>query len=257
MRRTSRFLPAIPTLFLAVLLGPGGAWAVPAASLARGTASGTVSLDGKAVSLHYGYAMAQPNQIDEKKTDTSILLTEKPIPEKGFEALVYLEMKLQDAARAQSNWILLQLDQDGRPIREVVHTDALEGDLESAGTIKSDFTLGTRTKDRIEGALQTKNEEEFLKHKYATRIRFNAAIRPVVSLPGAKNGAKLAAGGGEPGKAYHEFFRNERIDDGYVNGDIAVLYVTARGQYGTVRMSRIDGVWKLGPRKWSDHPPVK
>jgi hypothetical protein len=254
MRNAFRFFSAALILLLPALFGLARASAVPAEALAPGTASGTFSLDGKAASLHYACAMTRPNHFDEKRSDTAILLTEKPIAEKGFEALVNLEMRLEDAARGQSNWILLELDQDGRPIREVVHVDALDSNfgLSSAGTIKSDFSLASRTKERIEGSLQTKHEEEFLKHKYTTQIRFNAAIRPTVSLPGAKNGVKLPADGGEPGKAYHEFFRHEAIDDGYVKGDIAVLYVTRGEQHGTVRMSQIDGVWKVGERKWRD-----
>jgi len=253
MRSTFRFLPAVSTFFLAALLGPARAWAVPAEALAPGTASGTYTLDGKAVPLHYAYAMAQPNRIDDKKTDTAILLTEAPIPEEVFEVLV----DLKDAAAGRTHWVFLQFDQDGRPNREVVRDETQGDDLQSAGKTHSDFTLGSRTKERIEGLLQTRKEEEFLKHTYATQVRFHATIREAALLPDAKSGTKLPAGGGEPGKAYHEFFRQDTIEDGYVKGNIAVLYVTARGQYGTVRMSRIEGVWKIGPRKWSDHPPRK
>ena len=78
------------------------------------------------------------------------------------------------------------------------------------------------------------------------------ALAFVAAIGSANAELPLPADGGEPGKAYHEFFRREAIDDGYVKGDIAVLYVTRGEQHGTVRMSQIDGVWKVGERKWRD-----
>src|SRR5258708_29471152 len=56
-----------------------------------GSASGTFSIDGKAVALHHAYAMRQPDVFDETKTDLAILLTEEPVPDKTLEGLKDLE----------------------------------------------------------------------------------------------------------------------------------------------------------------------
>ena len=51
------------------------------------------------------------------------------------------------------------------------------------------------------------------------------------------------------------------IDDGYVAGDAAVLYVSGvlenEKQYGTVRLSRVGGAWRPAGESWSNKPPGK
>ena len=73
------------------------------------------------MSLHHAYAMTQPSDFDEKKTDTAILLTEDPLPPRALEGLKDLE------SAAQGNSLLLKLDESGNAIREVVHHSALGG----------------------------------------------------------------------------------------------------------------------------------
>jgi hypothetical protein len=117
--------------------------------------------------------------------------------------------------------------------------------------------------------------------------------------PDAKTGTKLPAGGGDPGKAWlalHEAIVKKdlaavkklagpgsipelsdedlkkglemmaalspekiKIEDGYVSGDDAVLYLTGtlggEKQYGTVRMEKSSGSWKPAGEKWSNTKP--
>ena len=48
------------------------------------------------------------------------------------------------------------------------------------------------------------------------------------------------------------------IDDGYIAGDSAVLYVSGllegEKQYGTVKMSRSGGAWRPAGESWSNKP---
>ena len=299
MRATSRPLRILAAAALAALLSA----TAPAASPepASGTASGTFAIDGKAVTLRYAYAMMQPNTFDEKKSDTVILLTDKPIPEGAFEKLKDLE----DVDRGQKrNSVLFKLDESGNAIREVIHHESLgDASLQMSGMTHADLKASVRTKDRVEGSAQTKGEEEFLHHKYQVNARFSAPIRqarPEEPLPNAKTGQKLPAGGGEPGKAYfalHNAIQKRdlaavrkmkpadmpdmpdedlkkglelmammtpakvTIDDGYVKGDAAVLYVSGtqegQKQYATIRLTRSAGAWRVGAESWSDKPPSK
>lgn len=301
-----RFLPrrsaSLPALLVAVL----GSLAFRAAALpdspAPGTAKGTFSIDGKSVEVHYAYALSQPNTFDEKKSDTAILLTEKPLSEKELEGASDLEKAGRGTRR---NSVLFVLDEGGRPIREVVHHDALGDDsLQMSGMTHSDFQSEYQGKDRIQGTIRTKGSEEFLKHKYATDLRFNALLRVArrePPPPDAKTGQKLPTGGGEPAKAYlalHDAVQKGdlaavkklnaaevppgmtdeelkkslelmalmspkkiTITEGYVSGDSAVLYITgvvdSEKQYGTVRLARSGGVWRVTQENWSNTPPSK
>ena len=198
LRPFGRSLPA--ALLLTALAFPGAARAAEA--VAPGEAAGSFSIDGKAVSLHHAYAMTQPSDFDEKKTDTAILLTEDPLPAKALEELKDLE----SAAQGKGNSLLLKLDDSGRAIREVVHHAALGGgSLQMSGMTNSEVHVAARTGDAISGSAGTAKEEEFLNHRYRSDVRFHAVLREAYReppAPDAATGRKLPPGGGEPGKAW-------------------------------------------------------
>jgi hypothetical protein len=133
--------------------------------------------------------------------------------------------------------------------------------------------------------------------KFSAPVR---AARRDPPPPDVKTGKKLPKGGGEPGKAYLAFEDLIRkkdvaglrklkpqgvadmsdedlkaglelmaamtpqkisIDDGFIDGDSAVLYVSGsvdgKKQYGTIRMTKGDGVWRATDQKWSDKAPER
>ncbi|MGH9441278.1 MAG: hypothetical protein ACRD16_03275, partial [Thermoanaerobaculia bacterium] len=128
MTRRSLSLPAL--LALGALAAPGTLRS--ADSLAPGEASGTFSLDGKVVLLHHAYAMTQPSDFEEKKTDTAILLTENAVPEEKLRGL-------EDLERAgEGNSLFFKLDETGNAIREVVrHTALGDASLQMSGMTHS------------------------------------------------------------------------------------------------------------------------
>jgi hypothetical protein len=286
----------------ALLVLPLAAAAQSAAAGSAGTASGTFSVDGKSVQLKYAYAMTQPNTFDEKKTDTAILLTDKPVPDADLAAAKELGRAVMGGAGR--NAVLFEIDESGRAMREVVRHESLgEASLQMSGMTHADVKLSSRTGGRVEGTAETKEPEDFVKHKYAIHAKFSAPVRAArrdPPAPDAKTGKKLPKGGGEPGKAYLSFEDMIRrkdvaglrklkpagvadmtdedlkaglelmaamtpekiaVDDGYIDGDQAVLYVSGmhegKKQYATVRMQRSDGVWRPADQKWSDKPPEK
>jgi len=290
---------AVLTVVFAAAIGQTVSAGGPPAASAVGRVSGSFEVDGKAVELHYAYAMAQANPFDEKKTDTAILLTDEPLPEAAFAGVKDLESALRLERR---NSVLFVLDEGGQATREVEHHDEL-GDmsLQMSGTTHARVTITSRAGDRILGSVQTKAPEEFLKHTFHIRAEFQAPIRQALRdapPPDAKTGKKLAPGGGDPGKAYlslQEAIRKKdlaairkmnpaemqdvsdedlrkgleimaamtplkiTIDDGYVAGDSAVLYVSGLvegvKQYGTVKLSRNGGAWRPAGESWSNKPP--
>lgn len=259
------------TLFLAATLAASSIRAAApsppsASSLAAGAASGNVSIDGKSVPLRFAYAMAQPNTFDKAKTDTAILLTEKPLPESALASLSDLGRAASGAKRTS---VLFVIEEDGKAIREVVHHEALAANnLQMSGMTYSEIKIASRKSDRIEGSLQTKQPESFMNHQYELKVVFNAGIRQArreAPPPDSKTSQKLPPGGGEPGKAFLAFhdavqkkdlvaIRKSKpadlpdmsdedlkkglevmaamsppkvtVEDGVMTGDTAVLYVT-------------------------------
>jgi hypothetical protein len=252
-------------LGLAAFLAAAPVLGSPDGALTAGTASGTFSIDGKSVTLKHAYAMGQPNTFDEKKTDTVILLTEKPLAE---GALAEIE-SLQDAARGMENYLVYKLNEKGESISEIVHHRALgERSLQMSGMTNADFRSEAFTPQRVAGTFATKGAEDFMGHPYEIRVRFDAPVKAAKAkepLPDAKTGKKLPADGGEPGKAYMAFDKairtkdaaairkmnpsetkdvsdkdmsdmlelmaamspaNVKIVEGYQSGDTAVLYLT-------------------------------
>jgi hypothetical protein len=273
----------------------------PEPAAGPGKVSGSYSVDGKTVELKYVYAMSQPNTFDEKKTDTAILLTDQPVADAELAGAKDLG---RVAIAKGRNSVLFEIDETGRAMREVVRHESLgENSLQMSGMTHADVKLASRTADRVEGSAETKEPEDFVKHKYAIHAKFSAPIRAAhrdAPLPDAKSGKKLPKGGGEPGKAYLAFEDMIRkkdiaglrklkpqgvadmsdedlkagleimaamtpekisVDDGYIDGDLAVLYVSGvrdgQKSYATVRMTKGDGVWRATDQKWSDKPPAR
>ncbi len=230
-----------------------------------GKASGTITIDGKAVTLAHAYAWAEPNPFDKQKTDVVVLLTEKPVPP---EAFVGAEGLLAVGRRIQG-FVLYKIDDQGALTGEVVDHPALGGQwIQMSGATRTSFTKKTLSPQRVEGAFQTDGVEKVLGHTYQAKVQAAADVTPAPRpepLPDAKTGTPLPPGGGEPGKAYMALHRaiakkdvaavlslmrktgrtpkdeadlkegvefmaamqpsNPKITGGFVSGDRAALYV--------------------------------
>jgi len=167
-----------------------------------GTASGNISLNGIKISLNYAYALAQPNAFDENKLDIAVLLTEKPVSEDELKDVAGLE----HVAYKKHNYVLFKINDQGKPIYEVVEHPVLKNTrLMMSGFTWAEFASGVFSRDRIEGSFNTKTETDFSGYKYHIAVSFNALIRQAKlpqPLPDVKTGKALPQDGGDPAKAY-------------------------------------------------------
>jgi hypothetical protein len=230
-----------------------------------GTASGTLTIDGKGIPLKYAYAMSQPNTFDDAKNDIAVLLTEKSLPDGALNGIG----DLRDATRNHHGYAYFKINNAGKPIYELIdHPATKEGkysQIQMSGFTHAGFVPGRMGKDRVEGSFATSKPEDFMTYKYEINAEFSAPLLKAKlpePLPNAKDGKKLPAGGGAPGKVYNTHrkairdkdvaalrrmapdsetsdsdlekaidFMNTispatpKITRGYVKGDKAVLYV--------------------------------
>ena len=180
---------------------------------ATGKATGTLSVDGKRITLKYAYAMTQPDTFDAGKTVTAVLLTEEPLDEAALNDVE----ELDDAAIGQHGWAFFKLDADGKPIHEMIDHPATGGSrLIMSGFTQAEFVSKKMGKDRVEGSFRTKKTEDFMGHPYAIKVDFSAPVlqaKVPEPLPDAENGRTLPKGGGEPGKVYRAYLKAVRDKD--------------------------------------------
>jgi hypothetical protein len=285
---------------LGVLLAAAASAASAASAAPEGSASGSFSVDGKSVELRYAYAMSQPNTFDEKKTDTAVLLTDQPVSDAELSAAKELGrvaagagrnsvlFEIDETGRAMREVVRhASLGESSLQMSGMTHADV------KLSNRTADRVEGSADTKEPEDFVHHKYA---IHAKFSAPVR---AARRDPPPPDAKSGQKLPKGGGEPGKAYLAFEDMIRrkdiaglkklkpqgvadmsdedlkagleimaamtpakisIDDGYIDGSSAVLYVSGmqdgKKSYGTVRMTKTD-VWRATEQKWSDKPPEK
>ena len=194
------------------------------AKLPDGRASGTLTINGKSIPLVYAYAMSQPHTFEAAKNDIAVLLTEKPLPKGALRGIG----DLRDATRNHQGYAYFKINSAGKPIYELIDHPATRegkyGQIQMSGFTHAGFTLKRLGKDRVEGTFATEKPEDFVTYKYEIRADFSAPVLKAKlpePLPSAKNGKKLPANGGDPGKAYQAHRKAIR------DKDIATLRRTA------------------------------
>ena len=199
-----------------------GLWQSSAAGAqpSAGKASGTLTINGKAVPLKYSYAMAQPNTFDAAKTDTAILLTSKPIADGALRGIE----DLRDVTRQQHGWAFFKINSEGKPIYEVIDHPSANGQISMSGFTHANFKSKKMGQDRVEGSFETSKTEDFMNYKYQIKVEFSAPLLKATlpePLLDAKTGKALPTDGGGPGKVYNAYRKAIR------DKDIAALRKTA------------------------------
>jgi hypothetical protein len=249
-----------------------------------GTASGTLTIDGKGIPLKYAYAMSQPNTFDAAKNDLAVLLTEKSLPDGALNGIV----DLRDATRNQHGYAYFKINNAGKPIYELIdHPATKEGkysQIQMSGFTHAGFVPGRMGKDRVEGSFATSKPEDFMTYKYEINAEFSAPL--LKGAPGKVYNAHRKAIRDKDIAALRRMapdsetkdmsdsdlekaidFMNTispatpKITRGYVKGDKAVLYVEGvlegKKQYGTVELAAKGKTWFIIHESWSNKPPKK
>ena len=183
-RSAHRFSAALAALVVAGATASASA-AAPPTGLAPGKAKGTITANGKAVTLTHAYAALEPNPFDEKKSDIVVLLTAGPL------AAAALSGDLSEAATSAPTWLRLKLRDDpdmakgmGRGERWIVGNRTLGHEVLKAQTLQTSPDFDTKldavsmTTDRVEATAYTDGVKEQFDDKFEYRVSFNAKVRP-------------------------------------------------------------------------------
>jgi hypothetical protein len=173
---------------LAAVLVVGAAISVSAASpptgLAPGKARGTITVNGKAVTLTNAYAALEPNPFDEKKDDIVVLLTDRPLPAAAMSG------DLSDAATAVPTFLRLKLRDDPDMAkgfggeRWIIGNRTLGHEVLKGQTLQTSPDFSTKLEPvaigtgRVEATVHTDGVQAQFDDKFEYRVSFNAAVKP-------------------------------------------------------------------------------
>lgn len=265
--------------------------ATAARAAGPGTASGTLTVNGKPVALAHAAAATHKNPFDAKKTDVVLLLTNVAV-DPAVMADDFGRMKL--SGKGNFSGVEVEIDPDGQVISGMLYSPEFKkfnGSISATGMHQFE---GKVTASSIEGKLFIPKEDDFAGYTYKYDATFNAPL----AAPAAKaamKGAALPADGGAPGKAYRDYLAalkagdlaklaksvdaehaaqmkspdfkemlkmiqameptNIRITGGSSDGSKATLDVTGKDgeqtSTGTVELVLEGGAWKLARESWS------
>jgi hypothetical protein len=171
---------------------------------ASGMASGTLTVNGKPVTLAYAMATTQKNPFDAKKTDVVLLLTNVAVAPAAM-ADDFGRMKL--AGKDNFSGVEVEIDGDGSVISGTLYSPEFKkfnGMISATGMHKFE---GKVSASSIEGKLFIEKDDDFAGYTYRYTATFQAPIaaRPAPGTLATLAGKPLPADGGAPGKAYRDY----------------------------------------------------
>jgi hypothetical protein len=153
--------------------------------LAQGTASGTLTLNGRSFPLKYSAAILVPNTDNKTKMGTRIVLADKPIPPDVMDDFAAIwDLKTKDFHGLQ-----LDIDSSKGNIGAFVISNTLEGSLSQSRTFNpSTFTVFTDK--RVEGTV--KDDTELGSNKYSYNVKFATDVATPPAEPTAADATAAA-----------------------------------------------------------------
>lgn len=188
-----------------------------AAPAQQGTASGTLTVNGKATQLNHAYAQVSKNNPGDTEEFIRVILSDVPIPplRMSDDALRRL------AKEGQLHAVEVSLTKDDT-ISATVYDPSISDGYVPAGS-KSKFEPQVFDGKTVAGRLFTEEEGSFFDTHYQFDLTFRAAVAPYpLSLGDAD---KAAIAGLKPGTASGEFTVNDQTTK------LAYAYVVGRREF--------------------------
>ena len=185
--------------------------ATAARAAAPGTASGTLTVNGKPVALAHATAAPHKNPFDAKKTDVVLLLTNVAV-DPSVMADDFGRMKL--SGKGNFSGVEVEIDPEGQVISGTLYSPEFKkfnGSISATGMHQFE---GKVTASSVEGKLFIPKDDDFAGYTYKYDATFNAPFAaPAAAAAKVMKGAALPADGGAPGKAYRDYLAALKAGD--------------------------------------------
>ncbi len=166
-RRTAIVLAA--STFLATSLAATPSNAAPA----DGTASGTLTVNGKVTPVAYAYARSVPGFFDKNTQDTLVIVSDVPL---DAAALSDDFARSDLAAAGKLHAFEITIDASGTPVSTAWRDNGFKGPQPSGLSSADPFTKTVLDGKVVEGSYKSAEQAEFFGNTYAFDVTFRAAI---------------------------------------------------------------------------------
>ncbi|HTS01151.1 MAG TPA: hypothetical protein VMN04_01390 [Thermoanaerobaculia bacterium] len=184
--------------------------APPSARAADGTASGTITVNGKTTKLSYAYARAVKGFFDKTKEDVEVVLSDVPLEGKALTD-EFERIHMADAGKLHA--FEITIDADGKPISTAFRDNGFRKASPSGLSSADVFTKKVFDGKTVEASYRSAKEKEFFGDTYAFDVSFRADIvhAPKVVPPTA---AETAAAQNNPAtKVYVQYLDAVQKED--------------------------------------------
>lgn len=145
----------------------------PLAGSDSGTASGTITVNGKTTKLSHAYARAVPGFFDKTKEDVQVILSDVPLEGKALEDQ-FERKKLADAGKLHA--FEITLNAAGEPISTAFRDNGFKRASPSGLSSADVFTKKVFDGKTVEGSYKSAKESEFFDNTYSFDVSFRAAV---------------------------------------------------------------------------------
>jgi hypothetical protein len=166
-RRTALVFAA--SSFLVPLLSATDGHAAPA----DGTASGTLTVNGKVTKVAYAYARSVPGFFDKNTQDTQVIVSDVPLD----AAALSDDFARNDLAEAgKLHAFEITIDAAGTPISTAWRDNGFKGPTPSGLSSADPFTKTVLDGKVVEGSYKSAEPAEFFGNTYAFDVTFRAVV---------------------------------------------------------------------------------
>ena len=155
------------------LLAAFGLLSGPGAGADGGTASGTITVNGKTTALKHAYARAVPGFFDKTKKDVEVILTDVPLDAKALEDQ-FERIHLADAGTLHA--FEIRLNAEGKPISTSFRDNGFKKASPSGLSSADVFTKKVFDGKTVEGSYRSAKESEFFGETYSFDVSFRADV---------------------------------------------------------------------------------
>lgn len=178
---------------------------------ANASVTGSLTANGKTVSLKHAYAQTRKDPFDKTKSVTQVIVTDQELSPAAASDDMEL-MQAQD--KQQLSGFTATLDASKQVISATVFSPAFKKMKQFSGVGMQKAELTALTSTRIAGTISMAKPDDFFDEKYQYNATFDLPITKPAGPPPppALKGTPLPAGG-EPGKAYAVYLKNLNAGD--------------------------------------------
>lgn len=193
-----------------VVLSFIGFLSFPLAGSDSGTASGTITVNGKVTKMAHAYARATPGFFDKTKEDVLVILTDVPLDAKALEDQ-FERMSMADAGRLHA--FEITIDAEGKPISTGFRDNGFKKASPSGLSSADVFTKKVLDGKTVSGSYKSAKDHEFFGETYSFDVAFTAEITRAAK-PVPPTAAETAAAQKSPqAKVYAEFLNAMQKED--------------------------------------------